>query len=456
MIGNDCRAKDGIAMGTDQAVDSDSVGAAVEEVRPGGVDAPFNVWRWVHITVAAMAMVATLPGRTHGLGLITEPVFADLPIGRVSYAVINLWATLIGALFCLPVGWLQDRLGSRIVLLGVALGLAASVLGMSGVRPDWGTLLIPAFFTLVMLTRGFGQSALSVVSLALMGRSVGRKAAWGVGVYSFITALGFMAAFGAIKYILEHYEPGWRLLWAGIGISVTAFGLLAFLFIRPKEAEGETTTADKDDGEEGLTLGQTLTTPAFWVFALATSLYGLIAAGISLFNQSILQERQFPREVFLTITVMSPMVGLAANLLTGWLAGGIAQGKLLTGAMVLLAAAMVCFPLVRTLWQVYLYAVAMGIAGGMVTVIFFGIWARAFGTVHLGKIQGAAQMPTVLASAVGPLLLAAGKDRFGTYLPAFQAGAAAAGVLAIPRGLCRYRSSRTLLRSFVNQYEKMK
>src|SRR5262249_49184889 len=148
----------------------------------------------------------------------------------------------------------------------------------------------------------------------------------------------------------------------------------------------------------GLTLGQTLRTSAFWVYAGATSLYGMVAAGVSLFNQSILQERQFNRDVFLSITALSPMIGLAANLATGWLAGRIAPGRLLAVAMLLLAAALLCFALVHSLWQVYLYAAAMGVAGGMVTVIFFGVWGQAFGTTHLGKIQGAAQMMTVLAS----------------------------------------------------------
>ena len=32
---------------------------------------------WIHVVMAAWAMVATLPGRTHGLGLITKP----LPVG---------------------------------------------------------------------------------------------------------------------------------------------------------------------------------------------------------------------------------------------------------------------------------------------------------------------------------------------------------------------------------------
>ena len=34
-------------------------------------------WVWAHVGLAALAMVATLPGRTHGLGLITEPLLAD-------------------------------------------------------------------------------------------------------------------------------------------------------------------------------------------------------------------------------------------------------------------------------------------------------------------------------------------------------------------------------------------
>src|SRR5207248_1932927 len=80
-----------------------------------------------------------------------------------------------------------------------------------------------------------------------------------------------------------------------------------------------------------------LRTPAFWVFTLATSLYGLIAAGLSLFNQSILAERGFERDVFLTVTALAPLVGLASNLGTGWLATRLSFGRLLAGAMLLLA-----------------------------------------------------------------------------------------------------------------------
>jgi MFS family permease len=385
----------------------------------------------LQITVAAAAMVATMPGRTHGLGLITEPVLADLRIGRVDYGVINLWATLLGALFCLPCGWIVDRIGIRLALTSVTVFLGAVVVLMSrvGAEPWFIPVAGAEFFILVLLTRGLGQSSLSVVSLALIGRVAGKKGQMAIAVYSVLVTIGFMAAFGLAKAALEKWGFGWRELWAMIGLIVL-FGMAPLAFFgaqRKKEA--------LDDSIEvaatGSTLGEALRTPAFWVFALATSLYGLIASGISLFNQSILAERNFDRSVFLDITILTPFVGLAGNLLTGMLAYRYGMGRLLAIAMLILAGALVAFPFVKTVPQVYLYAVTLGFSGGMVTVIFFGVWVRLYGSEHLGRIQGAAQLLTVVASAVGPLLLAQSKEHLGSYLPLFRILAGASALLAL-------------------------
>jgi hypothetical protein len=80
------------------------------------------------------------------------------------------------------------------------------------------------------------------------------------------------------------------------------------------------------------------------------------------------------------------------------------------------------------------------VAGGILTVVFFTVWRQAFGPVHLGQIQGAAQLLTVLASAAGPLVLAAGQRAYGSYSPVVQnlaivaaAFAVAALVIPLPR-----------------------
>ena len=78
---------------------------------------------WVVLGVATLAMVGTLPGRTQGLGLITEPLLRDLNISRVTFAQIHLVATLLGSLFCIGIGKLIDHTGSRLVLTITALAL---------------------------------------------------------------------------------------------------------------------------------------------------------------------------------------------------------------------------------------------------------------------------------------------------------------------------------------------
>ena len=61
--------------------------------------------------------------------------------------------SLLGAAFCIPVGFLLDRFGVRVVLIGVVLTLAVSVLGMARVTGPLG------LFITLLLVRGLGQSA---------------------------------------------------------------------------------------------------------------------------------------------------------------------------------------------------------------------------------------------------------------------------------------------------------
>src|ERR1700732_4290926 len=98
---------------------------------------PRRGWRisfdygWIVVVLAAPAMTATPPGRTHGLGLITEPLLADLGIERTLFGRINLLTSLMGTVFCLPAGFLLDRFGIRIATACTVLVLGFAVIGMA-------------------------------------------------------------------------------------------------------------------------------------------------------------------------------------------------------------------------------------------------------------------------------------------------------------------------------------
>ena len=373
---------------------------------------------WINVVVAAIVMLATLPGRTHGLGLITEPMLADLRLDRVTYATINLWATLIGAAICLPIGRVFDRVGLRSTTLALTLLLAAVVWAMS--RMDGGAWNL---FLLVLATRALGQSALSVSSITTVGKTFGRDAGLPMGVYSVLLSVLFMIAFVAVGGSVR--TAGWRTAWAQIAIGLVVFAAPAVLFLREPKAAGAGVTdtpglADGSvvDATAGATLAEALRTPAFWIFAVATSLFGLVSSGLGLFNQHVLAERGFPQEIYVTFLAATAIIALDGQFGCGWLTRSWPMPRLLAISMGLYGAALAGLPLVTTPATLSIIAVMLGISGGMVTVLFFAVWGHAFGQAHLGRIQGAAQMLTVLASAVGPLIFATGFELTGSYTPA--------------------------------------
>jgi MFS family permease len=389
------------------------------EVRPRPVTPlalPFY-YGWVHVFIAALAMVGTLPGRTQGLGLITEPLLRDLQIDRVDFARINLWATLIGALFSVGVGRLIDRFGSRIVLTVVAVLLASVVFGMSVTHG------IVAMAILITLTRGFGQSALSVVSITMVGQWFVRRLNLAMAIYTIALSIGFMIAFPLIGEIV--LLSGWRRAWWLIGFALlVGLAPLALLLVRRSpescsiQPDGEPVRLSEEQPTD-YTLREALATPGFWIFGISSAIYGLIASGIALFNESILAERRFDASTYHRSLIIVALTSLVGNFLGGWIASKWKMNRLLALAMVLLAGSLAALPHVSTQLHVAIYAAVMGLAGGFVIVIFFSFWSAAYGRKHLGKIQGAAQAMTVVASALGPLMLAETHARTGSYASIF-------------------------------------
>jgi MFS family permease len=401
---------------------------------------------WPVLLVAAAAMVATLPGRTQGLGLITEPLLADLKIGRVEYAQLNLWATLIGSAGALGVGRFIDRFGARIVLTTVALALGAVVCLMSRITSG-GELAL-----MLTLTRALGQSALSVISLAMIGQWFVRRIDMAMAIYSIIMSIGFMIAFPVVGSLVQ--SRGWRFTWFAVGAAIlAALAPLALFIVRRNpesiglQPDGEPRTQNpeleprnpgtRNPEPSGYSLREALFTSAFWIFAIGAALYGLVASGIGLFNESILAERGFGPHVYYQTLVVTAMTALAGNFTGGWLAGVIPLNRLMAISLLILTAGLLGLPHVNTIALVMVWATLMGIGGGFVMVLFFSVWPRVYGRRELGRIQGAAQAITVLFSAIGPLLLAICLEMTGSYRAVFYILAAAVAAVGAAASAAR-------------------
>ncbi|MEL6823052.1 MAG: MFS transporter [Calditrichota bacterium] len=168
---------------------------------------------WISLAIAILAMIATLPGRSVGIGLITEPFIADFGLERTAFTEMIFWATIIGASFALLVGPAIDRFGGRWVLAVVTFLLAGSVIYTSVIES--ALLLLPLW----ILTRGLGQSALSATSLTVVGKWFEKRLSFAMGILALLISIGFTIVILSAAAAVD--TSGWRSVWGVIANTET-------------------------------------------------------------------------------------------------------------------------------------------------------------------------------------------------------------------------------------------
>jgi MFS family permease len=250
-----------------------------------------------------------------------------------------------------------------------------------------------------------------------------------MAIYSIVMSVGFMIAFPTVGWIVQTW--GWRTAWLLIGVALIGF-LAPASFLVPARAPTAVSTRGGGTGEaDGYAWTDAVRTSAFWLFSLGAALYGLVASGIGLFNESILAERGFGPNVYYMTLAATAISALAGNFGGGWLATRMPLARLLAISLAILTLGLAALPHVSLFAQVVAWAIGMGVGGGFVMVLFFSVWPRVYGRRHLGRIQGIAQAMTVLASAIGPVLLAWCVAWTGSYAAMFRILAAVIASVAL-------------------------
>lgn len=431
---------------------------------------------WINVLMAAVAMIATFPGRTFGLGLIQRRLIDDLQITELDFTGINLQSSLLGALFCLPMGYFIDRFGVRSVSAVVIGLLALSVVAMAQATGP-GTLLLALIFV-----RGLGQTSLSIVSMAMIGKWFRRRLGLATGVYTVLLTFGFISTIVGLGVMVGKEEPAepaaavakqieetsvarsdtsvrssqmaasqadaapmsWRTAWiviaAGLGLTVP----LTLLLVRntPESCGVEpdapiVTSVEAGTRHRDYTVFEAIRTPAFWVFVLGTSAFNLVFSAMTLLNESVMKENGFSQKDSVVVMAYLTGIGLIANFVAGALARRDRLGWLLGLGLAAMAGCLAWFPSIHQHGQLWMYSAVFGFVGGLVTVVHFIAWGNFFGRSHLGRIQGVAQVISVFASATGPELMALSNKQTGSYHPILYVFAGATAVNALAAFLVR-------------------
>ncbi len=387
----------------------------------------------------------SIPGQTAGVSVFTDHLIAATGLSRLSLSNAYLIGTLTSGLLLPFGGSFIDRIGARLVVVLASSWLALTLLYLSfsdrlALSLSHSLPLESSTIAFVLLCIGFvnlrfsGQGMLTLVSRTTLGKWFDRRRGMASGTSGLFVSFGFSAAPLLLSFFIDGL--GWRGAWLSLAAIVgIGMGSIGWLFYRdnPEECgllmDGE---AHADETETGLvaqpssvsssilptrefTRPQALRTLAFWAVTLALASQALCMTGVTFHIVDIgaavgLSEKQTVG-LFLPIGVLSTVTGYSVGVISD------------RANLKFLFIAMMIFESIGIAGMAHLdnpalrigTIIALGICGGFFGTLSTVTMPRYFGRIHLGAIAGLEMMVLVIASAIGPSLLAGFNEAFGSY-----------------------------------------
>ncbi len=425
---------------------------------------------WVILVATTLGIVMSIPGQTAGVSVFTDHLLSATGLSRLTLSNAYLIGTLTSGLLLPFGGVFIYRFGARIVVIGATVWLAVTLvyLSLSDRLAQWISAGLsfessqPAAFAFLCLgfvsLRFSGQGMLTLVSRTTLGKWFDRRRGIASGTAGVFTSFGFSAAPLLLSMFIDGF--GWRGAWLSLAALVgLGMGTIGWLFYRdnPEEcglrmdgrvsaaavlasaspsvvvtsqpasvsADSHADTRDRAHPSNltqsqipairDFTRTEALRTLAFWAATLALASQALTVTGITFHIVDIGAVAGLPEKqtvaIFLPIAIFST--------LTGYLVGILSDRIRLRGLYI----AMMVFEAIGIVGMAHLsswiprsFAVAgLGISGGCFGTLSTVTMPRYFGRQHLGAIAGVEMMTLVIASAIGPSLLALFKALFGSY-----------------------------------------
>lgn len=281
---------------------------------------------------------------------------------------------------------------------------------MAGVTDTWQLLIG------LTLVRGLGQSALSLASIAVIAKWFDRGVGISMAVYAVLLTFGFIAGVLGLGSAIE--AVGWSRAWSLMGWIIMGTGLVFMYAVQQHDRVTTSTAVDRGRNNETQpiwSVRQAVQTSAYWILLLSASIFNLVWSAVTLFNESIMREKGLDAGQAVEMMAILTGIGLLANMAGGAFANRRTMMRLQSVGLILLAAGLLTWAKTDGLWAARLYAALLGASGGLITVVFFSAWREIFGQSQWGQLQGGAQLATVLASALGPLLVAQSYQNSSSY-----------------------------------------
>ncbi|MFC1716777.1 MFS transporter [Candidatus Poribacteria bacterium] len=375
---------------------------------------------WVMLAITTVTQICTSPGQTYGISAFNNSFRESLGLSDTSLTGAYMLGTLLASLPMTYVGAMFDRYGARRTLSGIVF-----VFGLTCIATSRVSGLVTLFLAFLFL-RMCGQGAMGLIATNTDAMWFRRRLGTAVGIKRVVGSL-LMGTIPPLHIWLIGIF-GWRNAYAILGLSVWIIMGCALLILfrdRPESigllpdgaSPGEENRENSANAVEQIdfTVNQALRTRAYWVMAIASSLWSMIGTGITFNLQPIFMEHGFTVENAAMWFTISSVASAITFLISGILADRVRLNFLLSFGLIGLISGILLLIYFPSVLVGYASAVALGIGHSFFFTILATLYVRFYGRTHLGKIRGTMTTILVASSALGPFVMGFLNDQFGGY-----------------------------------------
>ncbi len=324
-------------------------------------------------------------------------------------------------------GWLTDRFGPRAVIRVGLLILATGLILFSQISALGH--LFPALFVVAvgMSLGGFLSVMVAIVNWFERYRAT---------AISFVT--GGFAIGGVLVYlvVLAIEAFGWRTTAFSSALVILAFGLPAAQLVRTRPEDqgervdglpapepaptGSTGTVTELERDDGFTVREALRTRQFWFISLGhgSALLVVSAVMVHLFTH-LTESLGYTLTQAGAINIVIPVSQVVGTIVGGVLGDRVSKRGLGVGSMLLAGVALLVLVAANSLWMIFVFALAHGLAWGTRGPILLALRADYFGRRDFGKIMGLSQLVMTTGMMTGPLFAGLMRDITGGFETGF-------------------------------------
>ena len=339
-------------------------------------------------------------------------------------------------------GWLIDRIGPRLVMMGSMTMLILGVSGTMVMTEFWHFFLVWG----VIVGIGAGGAG-SVLNATVGNRWFVAKRGLALGILGSANSTGqiiFLPMFMAMITF-----AGWRM--GSMALIVVAIILLPLIFFFMRDDPSEVGLQPYGAGDPNASVGgisslrgasaknatitarEVIGNPTFWLLCSSFFVCGGTANGLigtHLIPHEI--EIGIPQIAAAGVLGLMGALNMVGTIFSGWMIDKVQPHKWLALVYVLRGCSLLLLPFVRDYFGLVVFAIIYGLDWFATVPPSMAITADTFGRQNVGKVYGWIYMSHQIGAAIMASTAGAVRTYFGNYDIAFFAG----GIVAMVAATC--------------------